>query len=265
MIFIYNFLTVLQILLFSQNFSDQSFYYAPVEGKKLVIRTAFPSPEEFYDLRHKYGFTGIVVYDTLAWNEALIQGFEKKEIIGAVDRRNGYYPDCDFTSYYLDEPVENNLTSADVIKLSEEIKSRNKNAVLYICSFQDNDAVITEYKKIIQNTDNTIIMCDQYYDGSVFCGHDQRSWWTNFSTWYPGRSDAHWVHLLVDGIQDDFDILFDQANNLDVKSLWLYTGDAESSWIFCIDKKLDKNNYYEYLDKFAEAAWRNGWLKKVNK
>lgn len=106
------------------------------------------------------------------------------------------------------------------------------------------------------------MMCDQYYDGTIFYGDDQRPYWTWFKNNYSSsRVKSHWIHLLIDGIQNDFNMLFDHANGLRINMLWLFAGDANNGWPG-IEETLTLANYNTYLAQFCNTAFNKGFLRK---
>jgi hypothetical protein len=193
-----------------------------------------------------------------------VTGFSEYNFMTYVDHELNY-PPGKFYFYHLDEAFEHNLNVDDVKKLAKKIGQENSSAVLYLSSYKFSGRFRNSYEELIKSTDNTRIICDQYYDGTIFCGSDQRNFWSDFKDFYKDAADAFWIHLLVDGLQDSFDNLFKHADKLGVNKLWVYAGDASNSWFLCDNKILTKQDYDFYLSVFAEAAWKNNWLIKTER
>jgi len=144
------------------------------------------------------------------------------------------------------------------------IYSNNSDAKFCLTSWKKPIDVYTMgYLSVLGQTSNTEMICDQYYDQSIWCGDDQRTHWTLFKNYYgSSRVKSHWMHLLIDGMQGDFYELFGHANNLGINKLWIYAGDAEG---YCDDIILTYPYYELYLSNLGTAAWSNGWLRAIQR
>jgi|GEM_PF-1360083 len=177
-------------------------------------------------------------------------------------------PSGDFGSYYIDEPFERlpSLTTSNTISIAYQINSVNSDAKIELISYKKPvDGYTMMYSIVLGGTSNSEMMCDQYYDQSIWCGDDQRTHWTLFKNYYTSaRVKSHFIHLLIDEQQGDFNMLFGHANNLGINELWIYAGDAGDDGFG--DGEILTEPYYDlYLYELGSAAWDNGWLRAIQR
>ncbi len=247
-------------------------HYEPKSGKNLGIMNQKPAIKSANELHNTWGFNGYTVHSSTEKNNMVNIGYDTNNIMVTIPvQENGNYtiPYGSFPKYYLDEPLERGwLDMADVFDISDEIYSRNNQAKLFMGSYKDDNFVKSWYSSVLQSKTNTRMMCDQYYDGTLFYGDDQRPYWTWFKNNYgSSRVKSHWIHILIDGIQEDFTMLFNHANNLGIGELWLYAGDANPKWweVGAISATLTASNYESYLADYCLVAFNKGWLRKFIK
>ena len=96
-------------------------------------------------------------------------------------------------------------------------------------------------------------MCDKYHD-AFMNPIDQRSYWTNFKTYYSNKNVANWIHLKEDSYSygdGQFELLLEHANSKGIKNIWVYAAFSGNS---------------DLVEQFCDSAWKKGWLRKfVNK
>lgn len=219
-------------------------HYQSKVGRYLGIWTGIKTPSQLYQ---KYGFNQFFIGDRQA---ALSAGFKEDSLMGGINfaptsvdqyGRLGYY--------HLDEPIEKGASPENIRWIAQYIHDYYPSSKLMLSSYKSiPSATSLSYLSVLTNASNTYIMCDQYYDGTIWYGHDQRQFWTDYKNFYtPPRVPAHWISGLTDGAQGDFPMLFGHANNLGVNSLWLFM--------------LTSNDPY-VIDQFCFSGWNNGWLRK---
>ena len=218
------------------------------------------------DLLRKWGFTNFFVSSLTERNSAVSAGFNPDSImckIKIISSSQYEIPSGNYKAYYLDEPLERyNLSTNQVIAIANDVYNNHNHASLFLSSYSDNSISMSYYLTILNSTYNTRIMCDQYHDGTIFCGNDQRDYWTDFKNTYGGaRVSSHWIHLYIDGDENDFNQLFGHANNLNINSLWLFAGNKGDDW--CDDgENLTESIFNQYIYDFCNEAFENGWLRK---
>lgn len=239
--------------------------YAPVAGKIIGISSsAFNSYEDLFDI---YGFRGIMVNNDGERIAAQNAGFELNKMMAPITANSfGYfsYPSGDFGYYHLDEALERDypVPINSVINIANDVYQNNSDAYLLLSSWNRvGSSYSWGYSTILNSTYNTQIICDQYYDQTVWCGNDQTAHWTAYKNYYgASKVKSFWIHLLIDGQQNDFSMLFDKATTLGISNLWLYIGNAGDDW--CGDsEQINNTKYYNYLKGFCTEAWHRGWLR----
>lgn len=235
--------------------------YEIADGKLLGICPLTFSQSSYESYKNFYGFNQIMVGGPqhLAW--AISVGYSRNNIMGAVNFNPNYVDQYGYLKYYhLDEPIENGGTPEAVRLLAEYIHVNFPSSLLMLSSFKDPDTYNYYwgftygdlYLNILNNASNTRIICDQYYDGTVFYGPDQVPFGEEYQEFY-GQTKifTHWISARIDyGEQLQYDYLIDAAENLGINSLWLYAGDSPSS---------------SYIDRFCDAAHDNFWMDKYEK
>ena len=244
-------------------------HYKQKTGKWLGIydQHKYKSYSELYT---KWGFTNYFVSTKTQRDDAVNKGgFDPDSIMAnVVAYSNGQfsYPPGEYKYYFLDEPFERQkepLTVDQVINIAHDISHTNSSAKLLISSWKRVGSIWSwGYSTVLSNAPNTQMMCDQYHDGSIFCGNDQRDYWTTYKNYYSsGRVKSHWISLYIDGDDGDFDQLIGHANNLGINTLWLYAGNKGTG--ACDDGEiLTESIYKRYLDDFCAYAFNSGWLRK---
>ena len=241
-------------------------HYAPKSGKTLGIFNMKENIKSATELHNKWGFNGYL--DISQTKIELINiGYDYNNIMVEVTINNGQYslPSDIYYKYYVNEPFEKSTISVtNMINLANAVYSINANATVNMGSYKDTDYYLDKYTDVLSSTSNSRMMCDQYYDGTIFYGHDQRAYWDWFKNNYGPKVYTHFIHILIDGIQGDFNMLFDKANSLGLNTLWLYAGDAENcNWyeLGGICETLNQSNYKTYLNQFCNTAFNKGWLR----
>ena len=166
-----------------------------------------------------------------------------------------------YKNYFLDEPFEYSgydYSGSQIVFIANELSPSKLFMSSYKDdSFNDNPNIFIvkpceEYEYVLTHTDNTFMMCDQYYDGTIWYGNDQRDYWGWFRNYYGGdRVKSHWISLDIDGGQGDFYRLFEEAKNLNLSTIWLFVGNS--------------NNFNNYIIDYRQAAFENGYLRKYMK
>lgn len=217
-------------------------HYQSKVGKFLGIWTTLKTPSELY---YKYGFNQLFIGNKQA---ALSAGFKVDSLMGGINFSPSSVDQYGYVKYYhLDEAIENGASAEDVRWIAQYIHDYYPNSKLMLSSYKNSMGYYLQYLEVLNNASNTYIMCDQYYDGTIFYGADQRQFWTDYKNIYTHpRVPAHWISEEIDGSQGDFSRLFGHANNLGINSLWLYMFNSTGN----------------YFNQFCSSAWYNGWLRK---
>ncbi len=208
----------------------------------------------------KWGFNGIVVLaKKQSVDMALRNGFTKDGILAAlpkdksVEEIKKIIDVVDVKFYYIDEPLEDDVfTPGELIKISKYLKFKRKNSFLIMASYHSPSWFYSflppvtygsAYSKVLKNTKNVQIMCDQY-DGN------QTSDWRKFLESYGTQKIfGHFIHSKNDSSQ--YSTLLDQKNfPFNVKRIFYFHGASGAP--------------YKTAD-FCRIAWQKGWLKKYER
>lgn len=246
-------------------------HYEKKNGKTLGIFNTKEILISATELHNTWGFSGYMKGGQTK-TELINIGYDYNNIMISVTINDGQYslPSDIYYKYYVDEPFEKGtITQSNLINLANAVYSINENASVIMGSYKDTRTYYEQYMAVLSKTANSGMMCDQYYDGTIFYGHDQGSYWDWFKDNYgSAKANSNWIHILVDGIQGDFNMLFDKANSVGLNSLWLFAGDANNcNWyeINGICENLTQSNYNKYLPQFCNSAFQKGWLRKFVK
>ncbi len=246
---------------------DEFDHYKPKSGKNIGIWDTH-NHKTTSELHNKWGFNSYYVRNVTEKNNALNAGFDEDLLMGHIKYTNSGYslaPPADYSMYHLNEPFETeSLSKSEVISLANDISPSK----LFIASYKiasDWGNYCEDYKDVLTQKANTYMMCDQYYDGGPFCSNDQRYYWAWFSSYYGyNRTPTNWIHLYIDGEDNDFYRLFWKANDFKRSTLWLYAGNKGDK--YCDNGEvLTQSLFNHYLPVFCDAAFKNGWLRKFVK
>jgi hypothetical protein len=111
-------------------------------------------------------------------------------------------------------------------------------------------------------------MSDNYYGFyvnwpvEITSNQDQRGFWEDFKSNYGNKNIANWISLIIDSKASrgdgDFHDLLGWANDIGLKEMWLYVGDADDEH----KETLTQSKFDRDIKKFVEAAYFQGWLKR---
>ena len=193
-----------------------------VTGKYLGIWTSLKSP---YELYHKYGFNELFIGDR---QTALNAGFKADSLMGGINMSTSSVDQYGSIGYYhFDEPIEQGYSASNILWIASYIHDYYPNSKLMVSSYKSpgDPYYSSNYLNILFNASNTRIMCDQYYDGTIWYGHDQRQFWIDFKNFYSIiKNTANWISLDIDHDGGDYPALFAEADNLGINNLWVYGG-----------------------------------------
>ncbi|MCB0750798.1 MAG: hypothetical protein KDC52_04940 [Ignavibacteriae bacterium] len=245
----------------------QFHHYEPAETKSLGIwptHNRYNNYALIKELKDKWGFNLIFIQASWAidqFDKFLKAGFNNDNII--IDLNVGfpnYVPDWDkkykdVYAFYVDEPfaAQPNYTIEQFEKTYNKIKSLNK--PLFITGDFKPSNCLDEF---VQFTDK--IMFTSYHRTYQLFGctfrHwpeniDQRDSWDVMKERYGDKFTSTWIAAHQDTLE--YFQLFKKAVELNLESVWFYQLE-------------DTTDQYSNLNlaKFCEAAWQNGYLKKVN-
>jgi len=254
--------------------------YEPVSGKTLGFNeNSFASNKT---MRTHWGFTSVKTSNPDA---AMAAGFSRYDIMINVKIKNptsagssfdfAEYPKVIFNKYYIDEPLDKPMSHLKrfinykaLIDVADYVYPKS----LYISSYKIGELnwigtdVVKLYKQLISIAPNLVLMSDNYYGFSAIesCKDDQTGLWEDFKDEYGFRNRANWISLLIDGKQNDFAWLLKKAGHMRFKELWLYIGNAGDD--NCGGgERLTKTKFNDYIYSFTYAAWKRGWLKRIDK
>lgn len=245
----------------------QFHHYIPTENNFIAIwptHNRYETPFKLKELKEKWGFKKIYIQAHWLINVVdrfIDAGFDFENII--VDLNVGF-PNTikdweekykDVYAFYVDEPysAKPNYTVNAFKDVYAKIKALEK--PLFITGdFKPSDC-LDEY---VQHADK--IMFTAYHRtyqlfGCTFLhwpeNIDQRDSWDVMKERYGNKFTSTWIA----GHQDTLEYyqLFKKASELNFESIWYYQLQDSSD-------EFNDNN----LAKFCEAAWQNGYLKKIN-
>ncbi len=168
----------------------------------------------YQNSRTKWGFTKYFVSSENVRTSAINAGYNPDNIMAAVFTNNFSYwfTPGTYKAYHLDEVFERgSLSRSQVVSMANTLDMYYDHAKLFLSSYKIRNDVydkVDDYQYVLNNTLNTYLMCDQYYDGSIWYGNDQRPYWNKFNDCYGCRVLSHWLSLDIDGSQGDFQRLF---------------------------------------------------------
>lgn len=237
-------------------------HYEITNGKYLGILPQNFSQSSYNSYKNFYGFNQIIVASTQHISWALNAGYTRDFLMGNVNFSPGSVDQLGYLKYYyLDEPIERNGTVEGVRWLAQFIHEEYPTSLLMLGSYKlptDWYDILTGttygqlYSSILNNASNTRMMCDQYYDGTVFYGPDQVPHWNAFKNSYgQSRVFTHWISGDIDGgEQNQFGYLLDAATNLGINNLWLFMGGSGNS---------------SFIDWFCDVAHQKYWMNKYER
>ena len=197
------------------------------------------------DFKNKWGYIKVVV-STGNYNNAISAGDSADDIMITLPTYSSYQnivQKYNAKYYYIDEPLRRGTYSKEqLVEIANYIASVRSNSGLMISTFWYNPYLgpPLDLLYVVNHTSNAYIQCDQY-DG------DQRGLWTGFHQSIGDRNPSDWVNTVRDGVSE-FNQLFAKANNLNLKSLWLYTRDGN----------------HDAIGDFSDYAWQNGFLRRFD-
>ncbi len=245
-------------------------WYEPVEGKKLGFNAA-NSFASIRQMKEKFGFSKVLVYNTEQRDSAIAAGFSWEDIVGAIDRKkieqndlsNSYIPG--FKSYFLDEPFEDRdnhpkIPQSYVKRLAQNISPSK----LLLSSYTQPKSY---YHSILFHEVNTEIMCDNYYGDYIqwlYSNQDQRGNWDDYKTLYQSNNTSNWISLIIDAkpSQGDgtFKELLEWSKDNGFNEMWLWIGNAGDDHAGK-GEVLTKAKFDKDIKRFKTLAMFAGWLK----
>lgn len=245
----------------------QFHHYEPSNKKFLGIwPTTFRlnNHEKLKDLKNKWGISYIFFQSHLKndfFKKLLEYGFKKKQIMIHLNynyqKYNGDWFEKykDVYAFYIDEPyaVQPNYTLSEFKKISQRIKSLNNN-LLITGDFKPSGCL----DDFVQFADN--VMFTSYHRtyqllGCIFAhwpkNVDQSGSWDVMKERYKNKFQSTWIAAHQDTLE--YFQLFKKSDELNLETVWLYQ----------LQDTTDKLNDFN-LASFCEAAWQNGYLKKVS-
>ena len=247
--------------------SWQFHHYEPVENKLLGIWPTvlrYKNLERLKELKTKWGFKNIFLQAHLGeddFKRFVNAGFDNSEIMVHfnikyqklvkewINRYNNVF------AIYIDEPyaVQPNYTMEEFDLIAKNLKVL-PNSKFVIGDFKPSDC-LDDY---VQFADN--IMFSSYHRtyqlfGCTFLhwpeNIDQRGSWEVMKERYGDKFNSTWIAGHKDTLE--YFQLFKKASQLNLESVWFYQLEDST------DEKSDYN-----LALYCEAAWQNGYLKKIN-
>ena len=212
------------------------------------------------EYKEKWGFNAIVVSASKkSIGLALRNGYELKNILTAVHQYKSVrkimkvIDEVNSLNYYIDEPLERGTFSpGELIKIANHIKSKRPHARLILGSYQKTwwfyeffppVTYGSAYSEVLDSTNNVMIMCDKY-DGNQIS-----DWKSFYETYGKNKIYGHFIHSKIDSAQ--YEMLLDTTNfPLDTKRIFYFHG---------------KSGAPALTPRFAGSAWKNGWLKKIER
>ncbi len=197
------------------------------------------------DFKTTWGYTKVVVDPNGNYSKVLNAGYSADDIMVKLPSYSSYQSvvqQYNAKYYFIDEPIRRGTYSKEqLVEIANYIVSVRANSGLMISSFWYNPYLGPTFDLlyVVNHTSNAYIQCDQY-DG------DQRGLWTGFHQSIGDRNPSDWVNTVRDDVSE-FNQLFAKANNLNLKSLWLYTRDG---------------NHGAAAD-FSDYGWQNGFFKEI--
>lgn len=169
--------------------------YAPKSGKFLGIWASNSSPT-WNDLRNKYGFSQIAVWDMPSYNTAKQTEFTNDNIMLIIPNYSSAYSlinSINQVQYYLvDEPFERDMYNTTTLRaVATMIHDANPSGKLMMASYKwptlpynlpwSFDTYGDKYKSVLDFASNSFIMCDEYQGNILGTVTD---YWTKFNQYY---------------------------------------------------------------------------------
>lgn len=236
--------------------------YAPIDGKFLGIWASNSSPT-WNDLRNKYGFSQIAVWDMPSYNTAKQIGFADDKIMVLIPNYSSAYSLINSINrvqyYHVDEPFEREMYNTTTLRaVATMIHDANPSGKMMMASYKwptqpynlpwTLDTYGDKYKSVLDFASNSYIMCDEYI-GNIW--GTPRDFWTKYRQYYGSNKNiSQWINVQINntysGSGKSFSDLMGHANNLGMNNLWLYAYGISNP-----------NNIYN----FCNAAFYSGWLR----
>ncbi|MBU1095301.1 MAG: T9SS type A sorting domain-containing protein [Bacteroidetes bacterium] len=264
---------ILLVFLLFNGISAQSenitYIYTPVEGKIIGV---WPGSgigvgiEGMRELRKKYGFTGLFIYDDWVSDTADKQHewastfdeelngpiFENKYMLKPITAKHQLemlVNKHDVGFYYIDEAVEQSNYNIDEIQFRtfyiDSVRPKSLFVISGYRSIRNNT-----YRNFARDNPNFHVMYSVYSNWQEYfgiwlsVGPDQRDSWTDMRNRFGEQFSMTWVN----GRGDEYNQLFAHANKLNLIGMWLYGGSGLT---------------YSRIKEFCESAVTYGWLNKL--
>ncbi len=256
-------------------------YYIPAANKKIAI---WPDEDtwnnnKFVPLHNKWGFSSVLinsstpVYDRSAqYNNAIAAGFDVNNLMMIIHRDNYQFVVDNFPSYYyyIGESVEHKCNGTPTVgdqlysdtelrQISNYIKSKRPSSKLVTDGYKRCSHLIIAggivdemlYSSYVNWNELNVAVCNTdipwgtdlekpWIEGTS----DQSASWRSMKQVFGSKFSMSWMHAQ----DDEYDALFSTANELGLKTIWLYSYD-----------KVDSAR----LQIFCDAAVKAGWLQKI--
>lgn len=252
-------------------------HYSPKSGRLIGIWPYNFSPTLLYEYKTRWGYNGIFVTNKAGYKNAIDAGYKKENIIMNVAYKKGTldYQDiivsCDAGRYYIDEAVNHSCYGKGNKRLyyPEELRSLKE----FIIENRKGSLFVSSGYKRCSHLDTLTLIADKImYSGysdwylSVFpClnldigwgasvefawlpgSDDQRSSWKDMKKRYGSKFSMTWINSYE---SNEFDDLFDEAMELGLNEVWIYT--------------LDKPDSSQF-ENICNAAYKYGFLRRFLK
>lgn len=253
-------------------------HFEPKDGKVVGIWPYDYDSTNLYNLRTKWGYSGLMVRTSNLYDLAISNGFSKENLMFNIHHEFGtteyinWVANNDCGYYYFDEPVDHACWSNGDRRLLYDWEFSIINDV--INTYRPNsDFVISGYKRCdhldyaVSNTD--IIMYSEYdeWDQVTFpCDtdmrwgpsiekawaegdNDQRSSWTAMKMEYGPKFNTTWINAYE---ITEYTELFGHAANLGMNNIWIYAATKDGNPVA----------HYDNFEGFSDAAFKAGYLRK---
>ena len=279
----FSFYLILSIISTPVSGQSAGYHYVPVANKHIGIWPDLDAwnNNKFKWLYDKWGFTKVLILssspgidNSAQYNNATAAGFNKSDLLMTISRSNYQYAvdNFDCGSYYIGEAVEHDCygdptvgdqvySAGELTQISEYIKSKRPDSKLVIDGYKRCSHLIiaggiadkimyssyvnwNEVKTIGPICHVNLGWGDEYEYPWMEGSSNQSDSWRDMKQKFGDKFSMSWMNAKG----DEYSTLFQTANEIGLKTIWLYAFDGIDS---------------AKIETFCDAAVNAGWLYKV--
>jgi hypothetical protein len=249
-------------------------HYEPMPGKTIGVWLSNYSQEHMTECRTHWGYKSIFIVNINNYKKAVAAGYNSDDIMmsvaynpGTMDYQN-IISSCNARCYYIDEAVNHSCFIHSSRRLYTPVELRNVRNYIHTarkgsffvssgykrCTHFDTLAAITDKIMYSAYSDwyvsffpcfNTNMSWGPAIEFAWLNGsYDQRSSWEDMKNRYGDKFSMTWINSYE---ISEFDDLFNEAEKLDLKEIWIYTRDE---------------HHYDQFASISRAAYRHGFLRR---